>query len=125
MAQLLPLGGFPPITNTTWNWIDLTFGLRFVGLLEELVFRAYACTVLLQFTSNRAAIVAISGIAFGLIHWCAGLHAVLITGLIGAVFMVIYLNTRSIAIIVFAHFAINFVDFSGVVPRSVFRFVHS
>jgi len=48
---------------------------------------------------------------------------VLITAVIGAVLMAFYLRTRSVAALALAHFAINFIDFAGVIPKSVFRFV--
>jgi membrane protease YdiL (CAAX protease family) len=117
-----PLGEMPAIRSSAWNRFDLSFGLLLVGVLEELVFRAYACTVISRYTTRPAAIVAISAIAFGLIHWSLGLHAVLITAAIGAVFMGVYLWTRSAPALMLAHFAVNFIDFAGVVPKSIFRF---
>jgi len=115
------LGAMPKIESAAWNAIDLTLGLLLVGAVEELVFRAYACTFLGRYTGNRAAIVAISATAFGLAHWSLGAHAVLVTGAIGAVFMVLYLATRSVYALALAHFAVNYIDFAGVVPKSVFR----
>ena len=118
-----PLGGMPEIASRAWNRIDLALGLLLVGVLEELIFRGYACTVIRRFTAAPVAIVAISSIAFGLIHWSLGLHAVAITAAIGAVFMCFYLHTRSVPALILAHFAVNFIDFAGVVPKSVFKLV--
>ena len=118
-----PLGGMPAIASPIWDWIDLTFGLLMVGIFEELVFRGYMHTFLRRYTQNPVAIVVISSVAFGLIHWSLGLHAVLITSTIGAVFMIAYLRTRSLPAIMLAHFAINFIDFAGLVPKSIFKFV--
>jgi uncharacterized protein len=118
-----PLGGMPAITSTAWNWIDLTFGLLLVGLCEELVFRGFLHHLIGRYTQSVWAIVGLSSIAFGLIHWSLGLHAVVVTTLIGAVLMLAYLRTRSLPAIVLAHFAINFIDFSGLVPKSVFQWV--
>jgi membrane protease YdiL (CAAX protease family) len=117
-----PLGGMPAITSATWNWIDLTLGLLLVGVVEELVFRAAAFHVLSRYTANSVAIVLASSCLFGLIHWSLGLHAVVITTVIGAVFMMVYLRSRQLLPIAIAHFVVNFVDFAGVVPKSVFRF---
>ena len=111
----------PTITNPVWNCLDLTFGLVMVGIFEELVFRSYMHTFLNRYTQSPLALVLISSIAFGLIHWGLGLHAVLITSIIGALFMIAYLRTRSLPAIM-SHFAINFIDFSGVIPKSIFRF---
>lgn len=115
------LGGMPVIRSLAWNWIDLTLGLLLVGVVEELVFRGYMHTFLSRFTESSSAIVAISSVAFGLIHWSLGLHAVLITSIIGALFMIAYLRTRALPPIMLAHFAINFIDFAGVVPKSIFK----
>ena len=117
------LGGMPPIDSPVWDWIDLTFGLFLVGVVEELVFRGYMHTFLRGYTSRPLVIVAVSSVAFGLIHWSLGLHAVVITSIIGAVFMLIYLRVRALPALMLAHFAVNFIDFAGVVPKEVFRFI--
>jgi membrane protease YdiL (CAAX protease family) len=65
--------------------------------------------------------VAIFSVAFGLIHWSSGLDAVRITSIIGAVFMIAYLRTRALPPVMLAHVAINFIDFAGVVPKSIFK----
>jgi membrane protease YdiL (CAAX protease family) len=117
------LGGMPAIANPIWDWIDLTGGLLLVGICEELVFRGYLHTVISDHTESPLAIVMISSVAFGLIHWSLGLHAVVITSTIGAVFMVAYRKTRSLPAIMLAHFAINFIDFAGVIPKAIFKFV--
>jgi membrane protease YdiL (CAAX protease family) len=118
-----PLGGMPAITNPAWNWIDLTFGLFMVGIYEELIFRGYMHTFISRYTKNSFAIVVISAVAFGLIHWSLGLHGVLIASTIGAVFMIAYLRTRSLPAIMLAHFAVNFIDFAGIIPKSIFTFI--
>ncbi len=115
------LGAMPAITSKVWDWIDLTFGLLMVGVVEELVFRGYLCAFIGRYTRNGAAIVAASCVAFGLIHWSAGLHAVLVTALIGAVFMLVYLRTRSLPAIMLAHFAVDFIDYAGVIPVDWFK----
>ena len=118
-----PLGGMPAITSATWDWIDLTFGLLMVGICEELVFRGFMYTFISRYTRNAYVIVLISSVAFGLIHWGLGFHYVLITTVIGAVFMVAYIQTRSLPALMLAHFAINFIDFAGIIPKSIFKFI--
>ncbi len=118
-----PLGGMPAITNPVWNWIDLTFGLFMVGIFEELIFRGYMHTFISRYTKSSFAIVVISAVAFGLIHWSLGLHDILITSTIGAVFMVAFLRMRSLPAIMLAHFAVNFIDFAGIIPKSIFTFI--
>jgi len=117
-----PLGAMPVIPNDGWNRFDLGVGLLLVGVMEEMVFRAYAHTVISRYTVSPVAIVAISAVAFGLIHWSLGLLTVLITAVIGALFMIIYLRTRSAPALMLAHFAVNFIDFAGVIPKSIFKF---
>ena len=94
-----------------------------MGICEELVFRGYMHTFLSRHTESPLAIVLISSMAFDLIHWSLGLYAVAITSTIGAVFMVAYLKTRSLPAIMRAHFAINFIDFAGVIPKALFKLV--
>jgi membrane protease YdiL (CAAX protease family) len=117
-----PLGGMPAITSPVWNWVDLTFGLLMVGIFEELVFRGYMHTFISRYIENPFAIVVISSVAFGLIHWSLGLHAVIVTSTIGAIFMIAFVRTRSLPAIMFAHFTINFIDFAGVIPKAIFKF---
>ena len=45
------------------------------------------------------------------------------TAVIGALFMAIYLRTRSVPALALAHFAVNFIDFAGVIPKAMFKFV--
>jgi len=117
-----PLGGMPEIMIPAWNWIDLTFGLLMVGICEELVFRGFLRSFISRYTKKPLAIVMISSIAFGFIHWSLGMHAVITASAIGAVFMIAYLRTSSLPAIMLAHFAINFIDFAGVIPKSMFKF---
>ena len=118
-----PLGGMPSITSPVWNWVDLTLGLLMVGICEELVFRGFMHTIISRHTKNSCVIILISSVSFGLIHWSLGLHAVIITSIIGAILMVAYLRTHSLPAIMLAHFAINFIDFAGVIPKSIFKFI--
>ena len=118
-----PLGRIPVITNPFWNWIDLTLGLLLVGILEELIFRGYMHAFISRYTRSSFAIVVISAVAFGLIHWSLGLHAILITSTIGAVFMIVYLRMPSLPAIMLGHFVVNFIDFAGIIPKSIFTFV--
>ena len=116
------LGSMPAIGNPAIDWFDLTVGLLLVGVVEELVFRAWLAGTLERLGAGRALVVAASAIAFGLIHWSAGLHAVLVTGAIGAVFMLLYLLSRSLPALALAHFLVNFIDFAGVIDKTMFRF---
>ena len=115
------LGGMPAISSAAWNWIDLTVGLALVAVVEELVFRGVMLEVLRRYTTSTVLIVVVSSLLFGLIHWSGGLHAVVVTSIIGAVFMVGYLAGGSLLPVMLAHFVINFIDLAGVVPKSLFN----
>ena len=65
-------------------------------------------------------IIGVSAIAFGFIHWSGGLHMVMLTAAAGAVFMLLYLQTRSLPAIMLAHFAVDFIDAANVIPKSIF-----
>jgi hypothetical protein len=117
------LGGMPEIESPLWNWIDLTFGLLMVGIFEELVFRGYLHTFLTRYIQHPLIIIGISAIGFGFIHWSGGFHKVMVTSASGAVFMLIYLRTRSLPAIMLAHFVVNFMEFSNVIPKYIFRFL--
>ncbi len=114
------LGGMPAIASPLVDWLDLTIGLMLVGLVEELVFRAWLAGALERHGVPGAGIVALSAVAFGLIHWSGGAQVVLVTGIIGALFMRLYLWHRSLPALALAHFGVNFVDFAGVIPKTWF-----
>ena len=115
------LGGMPEISVPAVNWIDLTLGLALVGLVEELVFRAMLADLLARCGAGATTTVAVSSLAFGFIHWSAGLHVVVVTTVIGAVFMFIYLRWRTLPALALAHALVDFVDFAGVIPKSLFK----
>lgn len=116
------LGAMPLVTSPVWRWLDLTAGLLLVGLLEELVFRAAMFSVLSRYTDNRAVIVLVSALAFGLIHWSQGLHTVVVTAAIGVLFMMVYLRTRSLPALVLAHFVMDFLIFADLPMRHWLHF---
>ncbi|MBW1803282.1 MAG: CPBP family intramembrane metalloprotease [Deltaproteobacteria bacterium] len=118
----LPLGIVPEIEGRPWLWIDLTVGLLLVAIIEELVFRGYVYRFLLRYIPNTLMIVVISALGFGLIHWSRGLIGVLSASAAGAVFMALYIRTRSLPPIILAHFAVNFIELAPIMPEPLFRF---
>jgi len=116
-----PLGEMPEIKSPLWRWIDLTIGLLMVGIFEELVFRGYLYTFITRYTHRSWMIIGVSAIAFGFIHWSGGLHMVMLTAAAGAVFMLLYLQTRSLPAIMLAHFAVDFIETATVIPKFIFR----
>ena len=119
-ASLLPdtrLGGMPPITNPLVDQIDLYLGLALVAVVEEVIFRGVYFTLLSRYFPRRSVVIAISALAFGLIHWSLGLSAIAHTTVIGAVFMICMWKTGSVLPTIFAHFFVNYVAFSGVLTK--------
>ena len=105
------LGGYPGKPGTWLYTFDLWFGLALVALTEELVFRGLAWNALKPVLQSTAAVYAASALLFGLIHWSLGLPAIIVTALIGAVFMVCIHRTGSIWPVAAAHFIVNLVYF--------------
>ena len=118
-----PLGKIPKIIHPDWRWFDLTAGLMAVGVVEETVFRAFLYYFLSRYTKNSIHIVMISAVAFGLIHWSLGFHHVIATSVIGGLYMSLYIRTRSLPALVFAHYTVNFIEFSDVVDKFIFRYL--
>jgi membrane protease YdiL (CAAX protease family) len=48
---------------------------------------------------------------------------VLVTSAIGAMLMIAYMRTKSLPAIMLAHAAIDFIDFAGVIPKALFKFI--
>jgi membrane protease YdiL (CAAX protease family) len=116
------LGKMPEIETPVWRWVDLTAGLVMVAIVEEVVFRGYLRIFLFRYTRRAWVVIVISAIAFGLIHWSGGLQKIMVTSAVGAVYMALYLRTRSLPAIMVSHYLVNFIAFSNVVPQAVFRF---
>ena len=110
------LGKIPRIHALWLNRVDLSFGLAFAGIFEEVIFRGLAFTVFRAVAKSTAILFFITALLFGLIHWSLGLHAIVNTAIIGAVFMVVMWRTGSVLPTIIAHFIINYVSFSGAIP---------
>ncbi len=115
------LGSVPRVDDPLWRWIDLTAGLFLVALSEEMVFRGYLLNFLSRYNLSAPWIVVAGAVAFGLIHWSGGLHQVMVTALAGALFMALFMRTRSLPALVLAHWIVDVVAFADVVPASLFR----
>ena len=124
LIGLAPLGGYPSLGNHWFRWVDLTLDLALVGFLEETIFRGYMETVLRRLNCGTFLIVLISSVCFGLIHWSNGLHSVVATALFGAVYMGFYLKLRSTLPLIVAHYLVDFIAFSSLVPINWFLYIH-
>jgi membrane protease YdiL (CAAX protease family) len=125
LEQLLPdtrLASMPKIENSFVNIFDLTFGVALVAASEEAVFRGYFYSALRDRLPPRA-LVALSAILFGMIHWSQGLHAVVSTALWGILPMVSMVRTGSIIPAMMAHYITDLVSLGGFAPESWFGFM--
>lgn len=117
LTDLIPgtrLGSIPFDDSGLLYWYDLTAGLVLVALVEELVFRGLALRAVRGLGLSKGAQLAATGLVFGCIHWSSGVPAVIVTGLIGTLFMLSVMRTGSVWPPMAAHFVVNFVDFSGI-----------
>ncbi len=120
LEQVLPntqLASMPKIVNPYINMFDLTIGVALVAVSEELVFRGY-CFSALRDRWRPLALVAVSAVLFGLIHWSQGLHAIVSTALWGILPMVAMVRTGSIVPAMIAHYITDLVSLGGFVPES-------
>ena len=116
-TSILPntrLGNYPNISNPVLYQVDLYIGLfLFTGVVEEIIFRGLAFTILSKKYRSMGKVFLISSLLFGLIHWSLGLNAIFNTAIIGMVFMVVMWRTGSVLPLILAHFIVDYVDFSG------------
>jgi len=94
----------------------LYFGLICVGLFEEIIFRGFAFTVFRNRIKSTLYFFLVTSIIFGLAHWSLGLHAIVNTAIIGAVFMITMWKIESVIPLITAHFITNYISFSGLIP---------
>jgi membrane protease YdiL (CAAX protease family) len=125
LEQLLPhtqLASMPKIENSNVKLFDLTCGVALVAMSEEAVFRGYLFSALHDRLSPRA-LVALSAVLFGMIHWSQGLHAIVSTALWGILPMMAMVRTGSILPAMAAHYITDLVSLGGFVPESWFSFM--
>lgn len=91
--------------------LDLTFGLLLVALSEEFVFRFYLIEWLRSIYLGKCAIILISSLVFGLIHWGLGLNSIILGFLWGLLPAYYYVSRRDLLPCVIAHFVTNFFVF--------------
>lgn len=102
---------------------DLYLDLALVAVVEETISRGFMYSFLRRYTSRTWLIVIISAVAFGAIHWSDGFTAVMITAAAGAIFMALYAHTQSLPAIMAAHFSVDLIILTDLIPKSIFRFL--
>ena len=98
---------------------DLTAGIYLVALSEEIVGRRIAARVLRGFTSSSTAVVLISALLFGLVHWGSGWFVVAMATIGGILLMILYLYTRRLWPVVTVHCVFDVLIFSGLMRSFV------
>lgn len=73
------------------------------GLVEELLFRLALPALLFATTGNAIVAITVSLLLFGLMHSYQGLAGIIVTTVLGAAFMALYVLTGSILITIIAH----------------------
>ena len=81
------------------------------GVTEEIIFRGYVLTRLLQWFKNNVAAVIVSSLLFAALHYKYGsLRELIFTFLIGVLFSVYYIKYRNIKAIIVTHFLIDYIN---------------
>jgi membrane protease YdiL (CAAX protease family) len=95
-----------PRTNTErLFWIILSMT---AGICEETGFRGYVLTKLNLFLNNWPLTIAISSLSFGLGHFYQGVGGIILTGIYGLLFCLLFLWRKSLVPGIFAHFLQDF-----------------
>jgi membrane protease YdiL (CAAX protease family) len=84
---------------------------------EELLYRGFLFTLLLQWTDSVPWALAISSVGFGLAHAYQGIHGMMRTALLGALLTVPLIRTGSLYPSMAAHFVIDAVALAWLGPR--------
>lgn len=103
---------FPRIENDGLRIFDLTVGLALTAVAEELVFRRLFADIAGPLFRSEWAMVAISAVLFGAIHWSAGVGSVVCAALAGVVLMVLMRRSGSLWPPVAAHYLANLILFT-------------
>jgi membrane protease YdiL (CAAX protease family) len=90
-----------PRTNTErFFWIILSIT---AGICEEIGFRGYVLTKLNLFLNNWYLTIALSSLSFGMGHFYQGLGGIILTGIYGLLFCLLFIWRKSIIPGIFAH----------------------
>ncbi|MBH0131165.1 CPBP family intramembrane glutamic endopeptidase [Salinibacterium sp. NK8237] len=90
------------------------------GVVEELLFRLALPALLYATTGNAIIAVVVSLLIFGLMHSYQGITGIVVTTIIGAIFMAVYVLTGSILIAIIAHAVLDLRSLM-IIPMAVNR----
>jgi membrane protease YdiL (CAAX protease family) len=107
----------PDLKFPSFAFAFLATNLFFTVVAEEALFRGLLqrrmAVVLRRFPASSWLPAALSGAIFGLAHFSGGLPLVVLATVAGCGYGVVYARTRRIEASIFAHFAVNAVQFIG------------
>lgn len=98
---------YPAYPSAAIRLADLTIGLALVAVSEELLFRKLARAMLAPVLGERLALILVSGVLFGALHWSSGAGSVIGAMLFGFVLMYLYLDFDDIALPIAAHYLVD------------------
>ena len=99
------------IATVTGHQAMIFFIALTAGVTEELIFRGYVLTRLLQWFKNNAAAVIVSSLLFAALHYKYGsIRELIFTFLIGVLFSIYYIKYRNIKAIIVTHFLIDYIN---------------
>jgi len=112
--RFLETSSWPPISEPTLRFADLSFGLLFAVFVEEAVFRKFLFAMIERWLPKRLPVIIISSTVFALVHFTSGIVDTMVNALVNGIFFgVAYWTTRRLSICVAAHYLIDFLIFSN------------
>lgn len=90
---------------------DMFFGLALNAVAEELLGRGAFAYLAERWRWPSWAYVAISSVVFAFAHWSNGVGPVTTALIFGIGLAVLFVRTRSLALLIFVHYAVNFIGF--------------
>lgn len=102
---------WPRIENQVFRWLDLTLGLLFVSLTEELVFRRHVYAYFGYFFHSDIFANVMQAIFFGFIHWSSGFQNVFSAIIFGIMAGIFYDRKKYLLPVIIFHTLTNFMLF--------------
>jgi membrane protease YdiL (CAAX protease family) len=106
------LFAWPRLGNSWLMAVDLTFGIALSVVVEELMARRLAWNVLQPHFAHTWGPLVVSSLFFSLGHWGRGPWNMMSATLVGATLFIAYRRTGSLALVIAAHYLVNFLVFA-------------
>lgn len=98
------------------TWYEMAVLMGTVGLQEELLFRGMLLPYLRKLSGSWLIAVMISCAVFAVLHFPQGTLAIIQIEFLALAFAIVYIKTRSMIAVVFAHFLFNFLQIVLILP---------